>query len=268
MSTRVPPTPASLDQPGTRFGNRLENGMACFGESHKSRGNVSWMGNNGRDRSNGPAVGWRPFFALLISATIRPPSSPRTSCWTRRSASRGPCFPSSGAPGFVIAAVRDGETAFAGFGETVTRSGKEPDADTLMRIGSITKVFCGERWRASWRGYRSASPTDSQDRLGPEAPCRRRTAGPIRLIDLVTHASGLPREVPTDPTPGPGRSVRHQHHAAQIAALQQRPAAVRARHRRALFQLRLRPARRRRWRTPPASPTPTFCPSACLRPSA
>ena len=52
-------------------------------------------------------------------------------------------FLSAGAPGFVIAAVRDGETAFAGFGETVKGSGKEPTADTLMRIGSISKVFCG-----------------------------------------------------------------------------------------------------------------------------
>ena len=28
-------------------------------------------------------------------------------------------------------------------GEIADGSGKEPDGDTLMRIGSITKVFCG-----------------------------------------------------------------------------------------------------------------------------
>ena len=30
-----------------------------------------------------------------------------------------------------------------GFGEIADGSGKEPDGDTLMRIGSITKVFAG-----------------------------------------------------------------------------------------------------------------------------
>ena len=53
-------------------------------------------------------------------------------------------FLSSGAPGLVMAAVRDGETAFAGFGEISKGSGKEPDEHTLMRIASISKTFCGD----------------------------------------------------------------------------------------------------------------------------
>src|SRR6188472_786497 len=53
-------------------------------------------------------------------------------------------FLGSGAPGLVIAAVRDGETAFAGFGEISRGSGKAPEADTLMRIASISKAFCGD----------------------------------------------------------------------------------------------------------------------------
>ena len=39
----------------------------------------------------------------------------------------GIAFLGSGAPGLVIAAVRDGETAFAGFGEISKGSGKAPD---------------------------------------------------------------------------------------------------------------------------------------------
>ncbi|MGV1014691.1 MAG: serine hydrolase, partial [Methyloceanibacter sp.] len=46
-------------------------------------------------------------------------------------------------PGFVIGAVRDGETVVRGFGEIAKGSGKEPDGDTLMRVGSITKVMTG-----------------------------------------------------------------------------------------------------------------------------
>ncbi len=46
-------------------------------------------------------------------------------------------------PGLVIGATRNGETVVRGFGEIAKGSGKEPDGDTLMRVGSITKVFCG-----------------------------------------------------------------------------------------------------------------------------
>ncbi|MFP3340580.1 serine hydrolase, partial [Micrococcus sp. SIMBA_131] len=46
-------------------------------------------------------------------------------------------------PGLIIGAVRDGETAVFGFGETAKGNGKTPDGDTLMRVGSISKVFTG-----------------------------------------------------------------------------------------------------------------------------
>ncbi|RUZ44520.1 serine hydrolase, partial [Mesorhizobium sp. M7A.F.Ca.US.007.01.1.1] len=56
----------------------------------------------------------------------------------------GIAFLGSGAPGLVIAAVRNGETAFAGFGEIRKGSGQVPDEHTLMRIASISKTFCGD----------------------------------------------------------------------------------------------------------------------------
>src|SRR5690349_19074374 len=46
-------------------------------------------------------------------------------------------------PGLVIGVVRDGETTVAGFGEIADRSGRKPDGDTLLRIGSNTKAFTG-----------------------------------------------------------------------------------------------------------------------------
>src|SRR5947209_7883888 len=49
------------------------------------------------------------------------------------------------APAFILVGVRDGEIAVAGFGNGGDRGGgKPPDADTMFRIGSISKVFCGE----------------------------------------------------------------------------------------------------------------------------
>src|SRR5436190_6281127 len=47
-------------------------------------------------------------------------------------------------PALVIGAIRNGETTVAGFGEVAAGSGKEPDGQTMMRIGSITKAFTGQ----------------------------------------------------------------------------------------------------------------------------
>ena len=97
-------------------------------------------------------------------------------------------------PAFVIGAMRNGETVVRGFGEIADGSGKAPDGDTLMRIGSITKVFCGATL-ASMVADGKVKLTDKlQDRLGWDVKIPERDVKSIRLIDLATHASGLPRE--------------------------------------------------------------------------
>lgn len=76
-------------------------------------------------------------------------------------------------PGFVIGAVRDGESAVFGFGETAKGSGKTPDGDTRLRIASITKVFAGATL-ASMVAKGEISFTDKlQDRRSPRATERR-----------------------------------------------------------------------------------------------
>jgi len=70
------------------------------------------------------------------------------------------------APVLVIGAIRNGETVVRGFGEISDGSGKEPDGDTLMPVGSITKEFCGATF-ASMVADGKVSFTDRlQDRLG------------------------------------------------------------------------------------------------------
>lgn len=97
-------------------------------------------------------------------------------------------------PALVIGAIRNGETVVRGFGEISDGSGKEPDGDTLMRVGSITKAFCGAAF-ASMVADGSVNFTDRlQDRLGWDVKTPERDGKSIRLIDLATHASGLPRE--------------------------------------------------------------------------
>lgn len=104
-------------------------------------------------------------------------------------------------PGLVIGAVRNGETAVFGFGETATGSGKAPDGQTLMRIGSISKAFAGQVL-AGLVSRGTVKFTDRlQDRLGWPVKVPERDGRPIRLIELATHTSGLPREVERPPAP-------------------------------------------------------------------
>ena len=105
-------------------------------------------------------------------------------------------FLSTKVPGFILVAVRNGETAFAGFGSVADKGDKTPDADTMFRIGSISKVFCGEVLASLVLDGKVRLADRLQDRLGYNIPLPEKDGRPIRLIDLATHASGLPREVP------------------------------------------------------------------------
>jgi len=108
---------------------------------------------------------------------------------------------SLGVPGLVIGAVRNGETAVAGFGQVNDDVDRAPDGDTLMRVGSITKVFTGTVL-ASLVADGTVQLTDPLDQhLGWNVPVPVRAGRPIRLIDLVTHTSGLSRETARPPSP-------------------------------------------------------------------
>jgi serine-type D-Ala-D-Ala carboxypeptidase/endopeptidase len=104
-------------------------------------------------------------------------------------------FLQSHVPAMIIGAVRNGETAVFGFGETADGSGKTPDRNTLLRVGSISKVFTGQVL-ASLVADGTVKFTDRlQDRIGWNVTVPSRNGRQIRMIDLVTHSAGLPREV-------------------------------------------------------------------------
>ena len=108
---------------------------------------------------------------------------------------------SLGVPGLVIGAVRDGKTAVAGFGEVRDGAGRAPDGDTLMRVGSITKVFTGAVL-ASLAADGTLKLSDPLEKhLGWHVAVPAREGRGIRLIDLATHTSGLPREIDRGPSP-------------------------------------------------------------------
>lgn len=101
----------------------------------------------------------------------------------------------TGVPGLVIAAVRNGESAVFGFGEIAKGSGQAPDGDTLIGVGSLTKSFTG----LSLAALVADGTVSLTDPVGPHAgvvdALPEKDGRQIRLIDLATHASGLPREL-------------------------------------------------------------------------
>ncbi len=110
-------------------------------------------------------------------------------------------FLQSHVPALVIAAVRNDERAVFGFGETSDGSGKPPDGNTVLRVGSLTKAFTGQVLAGLVAGKTVKLTYRLQDRLGWNLTVPARDGHQIRLIDLATHSSGLPREVEREPGP-------------------------------------------------------------------
>lgn len=104
-------------------------------------------------------------------------------------------------PGLVIGVVRNGDTSVAGFGKARPGEDAPPDGTSLLRIGSITKAFTGAVL-ASLLADGTVKLTDPLHKhLGWDVQIPTKDGKEIRLIDLVTHAGGLPREVERPPSP-------------------------------------------------------------------
>jgi serine-type D-Ala-D-Ala carboxypeptidase/endopeptidase len=110
-------------------------------------------------------------------------------------------FVSLKTPALVLGVVRNGQMSIQGFGHRADNATEAPAADTLFRIGSITKPFTGQVL-ASLAADGVVSLADPLTKYCPEFIAPMSEGGrPIRLIDLATHSAGLPREVPHDPGP-------------------------------------------------------------------
>lgn len=98
-------------------------------------------------------------------------------------------------PGMVLAVVRNGESIVVGYGERADHAG-EPDGDTMIRVGSISKVFAGQVLASLVADGTVGLSDRLQDRLGwPDIAVPALKGGEITLLELATHGSGLPREV-------------------------------------------------------------------------
>lgn len=92
----------------------------------------------------------------------------------------------------VIGVTQRGKRAVLGFGRVSSTNAAPPDAQTLFEIGSLTKVFTAIALaRLELDG--KVKLTNSLRASLPEKVALAQGLGPVTLLHLATHTSGLPR---------------------------------------------------------------------------
>ena len=109
-------------------------------------------------------------------------------------------FHRSRSTGMVVVVVRDHETWMQSYGQTYPGSHQKPNADSLIRLCSLTKIMTTDvlvKLVADGR----VSLSDPLQKFAPHnvtVPVRTvngQTGRPITLRDLATHTAGFPREI-------------------------------------------------------------------------
>ncbi|WP_247311594.1 D-alanyl-D-alanine-carboxypeptidase/endopeptidase AmpH [Bradyrhizobium sp. 141] len=104
-------------------------------------------------------------------------------------------FLNSSAPGLILAVVHGDDSVVQGYGETAPGSKVEPDGRSIIRLGSISKVFATDLL-ATLAAEGRVGLTDPLSRYAPAGVTVRSFGNqPFSLLDLASHAAGLPREV-------------------------------------------------------------------------
>jgi D-alanyl-D-alanine-carboxypeptidase/D-alanyl-D-alanine-endopeptidase len=113
-------------------------------------------------------------------------------------------FRRSGSTGLVFVVVRDTEMWMQSYGQTYPGSHQKPNADSLIRLCSLSKIMTTDLLVKLVADGR-VSLSDPLQKFAPRnvtVPVRtvRGLSGrPITLRDLATHTAGLPREIAYPP---------------------------------------------------------------------
>jgi D-alanyl-D-alanine-carboxypeptidase/D-alanyl-D-alanine-endopeptidase len=109
-------------------------------------------------------------------------------------------FQQVGATGMSLVVVRNHEVLIRGYGETAPGSGRAPDAQSEIRLCSLTKVMTADLL-ARMVADGVVKLSDSLQRYAPAGVVVPKGPGdsPITLRNLATHTSGLAREVAAYP---------------------------------------------------------------------
>ena len=109
-------------------------------------------------------------------------------------------FRQSASTGMVVVVVRDNETWMQSYGQTYPGSHQKPNADSLLRLCSLTKIMTTDLL-VKLVADRRVSLSDPLQKYAPRnvivpvRTVRGQSGPPITLRDLATHTAGLPREI-------------------------------------------------------------------------
>ena len=109
-------------------------------------------------------------------------------------------FHRSRATGMVVVVVRDNQTWMQSYGQTYPGSHQKPNADSLIRLCSLSKIMTTDllvKLVADGRVSLSDPLQKYAPRnvIVPNRTFRGLSGPPITLRDLATHTAGLPREI-------------------------------------------------------------------------
>ncbi len=104
-------------------------------------------------------------------------------------------FRNSRAVGMVMVVVNKQQTTQRFYGQTRPGSGQRPDENSLLRIASISKTMTGEVL-ASLAQEKRVKLDDPLQKYAPAGVTFPPTTQPITLLNLASHTSGFPREMP------------------------------------------------------------------------
>jgi serine-type D-Ala-D-Ala carboxypeptidase/endopeptidase len=111
-----------------------------------------------------------------------------------------PLIESQSMVGCVVGVLENGQTKIYSFGEVNRGKGDKPNGDTLYEIGSLTKTFTGTLLGDMVNRGAVTLDTTLQDLLPDSVKLQSADDKPIRLVDLASQTSGLPR-LPTNLKP-------------------------------------------------------------------
>jgi D-alanyl-D-alanine-carboxypeptidase/D-alanyl-D-alanine-endopeptidase len=109
-------------------------------------------------------------------------------------------FHRSGSIGMVVVVVRGNETWMQSYGQTYPGSHQKPNADSLVRLCSVSKIMTTDLL-VKLVADKRVSLSDPLQKFAPRnvtvpmLTFRGQSSRPITLRDLATHTAGLPREI-------------------------------------------------------------------------
>ena len=102
------------------------------------------------------------------------------------------------ATGMVIGMIAPNEKIVVGYGRLNDVDDRAPNANSLFEIGSISKVFVGTLLADAVRRGEVQLDDPASKYLPPSVKMPDYNGTPITLLDLATHTSGLPKDLPPD----------------------------------------------------------------------